>query len=272
MKVIRFVCSFALCAGVSCGALALGELKDVLNEGQACSYTGTNGVTLPYRLFSPDVKPGMKYPLVVFLHGAGERGTDNAKQLVHYSPLRLVYDKDASGKWTQASRPAFVIFPQCAPGSQWTLVPWSEKTSRARTEQPSPGLQNVHELVQKLKKELPIDDKRLYVTGISMGGYGTWDYIARWPDEVAAAIVVCGGADDAGIAADPRVSEIPVRIYHGAVDAVVPPERGRSAFDAIKATNPRATYVEYGKWGHAIWNLAYGEPGLGAWLFAQRRK
>ncbi len=251
--------------------VSAGELKDVLKEAKVCAYKGSNGATLPYRLFSPKVTPGKKYPLLVFLHGAGERGTNNVEQLRHFSALRLVYDKCSDGVWRQQTRQAYVIFPQCAPSSQWVMVPWGEKTSRTKPEQPSPGLQNVHELVQKLKEELPIDASRLYVTGISMGGYGTWDYVARWPTEVAAAIVVCGGADDVGIAADPAVSRIPVRIYHGSVDAAVPVERGRSAFAAISRTNALATYVEYGKHGHLIWNRAYAEPGLGDWLFSRRK-
>ncbi len=270
MKIVKMACGLALAAGVSCGAFADGALKDVLKESKACSYKGTNGATLPYRLFSPDIEKGKTYPLVVFLHGAGERGTDNAAQMLHFSPLKLVYGKGADGRWRQ-TREAFVIFPQCARQSKWALVPWDEKTSRARTAEPSPGLQNVHELVQKLKKELPIDGRRLYVTGVSMGGYGTWDYVARWPDEVAAAIVVCGGADDAGIAADSRVSRIPVRIYHGALDPEVSVARGRSAFDAIKATNPEAAYIEYGKQGHCIWNRVYGEAGIGDWLFQWKK-
>ncbi len=270
MKLKKWLVFSCALSGIVSIALA-GELKDVLNESKACRYKGTNGATLPYRLFSPKVTPGRKYPLLVFLHGAGERGTNNVEQLRHLSALRLVYDKCADGVWRQEARQAFVIFPQCAPSSQWVLVPWGEKTSRAKPEQPSPGMQNVHELVQKLKRELPIDAERLYVTGLSMGGYGTWDYLARWPAEVAAAIVVCGGADDAGIAADPAVSRIPVRIYHGSVDAAVPVERGRSAFAAICTTNALATYVEYGKQGHGIWNRAYSEPGLGDWLFSRRK-
>lgn len=151
-------------------------------------------------------------------------------------------------------------------------MPWSAEKSSPHTEKPSPGLENVHELVKKLKAELPIDEKRLYVGGTSMGGYGTWDYIVRWPDEVAAAIVVCGGADDAGIAADPRVSAIPMRIYHGSIDTTVPTARGRSAFDAIRKTNRKATYIEFGGYGHAIWDKAYNEPRLADWLFSNRRK
>ncbi len=257
----------ALATAVS--AVSLKEFS--LAESQACTYTGTNGATLPYRLFSPQVKPGKKYPLVIFLHGAGERGTNNTAQLFWPSPLRLAYDKGADGQWVQKEREAFVMFPQCAKNSQWALVPWFALESSAHTPRPSRDLENVHELVQKMMSELPIDKKRLYITGMSMGGYGTWDYIVRWPDEVAAAIVVCGGADDKGIAANPKVSQIPMRIYHGSTDTIVPTVRGRSAFDAIRKTNRRATYIEIGGEGHGIWDRVYEEPGLGTWLFRQHR-
>ncbi len=247
-------------------------LKEVAEKSESCKYVGSNGAILPYRLFAPKVLKDKKYPLIVFLHGAGERGSDNSKQLFHNAPLRLAYEKCEDGMWRQESRKAFVIFPQCASESQWVLVPWGVTNSSAIPAQPSPGLQNVHELVQKLQKELPIDSKRIYVTGMSMGGYGTWDYMTRWPDEVAGAIVVCGGADNASVAANPKVNTIPVKIFHGTIDKAVPVIRGRTAFNAVKEKNPNATYIEYGMQGHGIWNMAYSEPCLGVWLFNQRKK
>ncbi len=268
-----FVAGVAFAACVSGTAFGMSALKEIsLTKTKACFYQGTNGATLPYRLLSPDVKPGKKYPLVILFHGAGSRGTNNVAQ-VRFTPLfRLTYDKGADGVWRQGEREAFMLFPQCAENTQWVLHPWHAVKSSPYTKKPSPGLENVHELVTKLKSELPIDASRLYVTGISMGGYATWDYIVRWPDEVAAAIVVCGGADDAGIAADPRVSKIAMRIYHGSIDTTVPTVRGRSAFDAIRKTNRKATYIEFGGEGHGIWDRVYNEPGLGKWLFSNRRK
>ncbi len=247
-------------------------LQEVAEKSQSCKYVGANGAILPYRLFAPKVINNKKYPLIVFLHGAGERGTDNVLQLKHNSPLRLTYEKCDDGMWRQKTRQAFVIFPQCAKESQWVLVPWGATNSSAKPAQPSPGLQNVHELVHKLQKEFPIDSKRIYVTGMSMGGYGTWDYMTRWPEDVAGAIVVCGGADNAEVAANPKVNTIPVKIFHGTIDKAVPVIRGRTAFNAVKEKNSNATYIEYGGQGHGIWNMAYGEPCLGLWLFNQRKK
>lgn len=258
--------------GATLAGAAPKTLQEVADNSAAYTYTGENGAQLPYRLLSPDIADGKKYPLIVFLHGAGERGTDNALQLLYLAPLRLAYESAPDGSMQQISHKAFMVFPQCGKKSQWVLVPWGDKKHSPIPAEPSPEMANVHELVSKLKRELPIDERRIYITGLSMGGYGTWDYITRWPEEVAAAIVVCGGADNDAVRANNKVNSIPIRIYHGSLDPAVPVERGRDAFAAVRDVNDKATYIEYGKSYHGIWTRAYSEPGLADWLFGNVRK
>ena len=134
------------------------------------------GRSLNYRLMIPkDYSPSgtEKYPLVLFLHGAGERGNDNAKQLVHGT-------KDFAKDENRAKYPCFVIAPQCPEGKKWVEVDWSANTHKQPEE--SVSLVLTRELMASLQKEFRIDEKRLYVTGLSMGGYGTWDMITRTPN------------------------------------------------------------------------------------------
>ncbi len=155
---------------------------------EAKTFTGVGGRTLPYRMLKPEkIEPGKSYPLVLFLHGAGERGTDNSKQLVH--GVGAFAKSENRQKY-----PCFVVAPQCPLERRWVEVDWN-LPSHVMPEKPSVPLQLALELVDKLAAELPVDTGRLYITGLSMGGFGTWDAISRWPDHFAAALPICGGGD-----------------------------------------------------------------------------
>lgn len=230
---------------------------------EARVHKNDKGETLNYRLLTPqgyDPQAETKYPLVLFLHGAGERGSDNAKQLVHGA-------KNFASEANRAKHPAFVVFPQCPDGKKWVEVDWSADTH----EQPkveSISLRLSREVLATLQKEFRIDDKRLYVTGLSMGGYGTWDMIARTPELFAAAAPVCGGADEATA---PRVTKLPIWAFHGDRDTAVKPERSRRMIAAIEKAGGQPKYTEYPGVGHDSWSQTYADPKFMDWLFAQKR-
>jgi predicted peptidase len=144
-----------------------------------------------YRLYTPKgASVENKLPLILFLHGAGERGEDNAAQLKNCMKQFLKM---------QEKYPAFIVAPQCPRGKKWNEVDW-QAASHVTPEKPSDPFASLIPLIHGLKKELPVDLKRLYVTGLSMGGYGTWDLITRLPDTFAAAVPICGGGDETKVA------------------------------------------------------------------------
>jgi predicted peptidase len=228
---------------------------------EARVFKDAQGKALPYRLFKPagaDAK--QRLPLVLFLHGAGERGDDNQAQLKH-------------GVWSfvkpesQSMHPCFVVAPQCAGNDKWADVEWGAP-SHTQAEKPAESMRLVLELVPALLKEFPVDPKRLYVTGLSMGGYGTWDLVMRQPAVWAAAVPVCGGADDSKAA---LIAKVPVWVFHGGNDGVVKTARSRGIVEALKQASGAPKYTEYPGVGHDSWNKAYVEPELLTWLFAQKR-
>lgn len=225
-------------------------------------FKGAGGKTLPYRLLLPGKQdPGTRYPLVLFLHGAGERGTDNEGQLRHGVPAFA----SAAG---QEKYPCILVAPQCPTGARWVEVDWGA-ASHQQPEQPSAPMALTLELLDALCKELPVDRSRVYVTGLSMGGYGTWDILARRPEMFAAAAPVCGGADEATAG---RIAHIPVWVFHGAKDGVVKTSRSRNMIQALQKAGARPKYTEYPDVGHAAWGPAYKDPELFRWLFAQKRR
>lgn len=211
--------------------------------------------------FSDCGKPDKKYPLIVFLHGAGERGNDNKKQLIHGAKLFADIEN-------RVNHPAFVIFPQCPENERWVDVDWSLPAHDMPAE-PSDNLSMVYELVQNMKSEYPIDTARIYVIGLSMGGYGTWDYASRYPDELAAAVPICGGGDEKQAE---KIKDVPFWIFHGSDDKIVPPERSRNMVKALKSFGGKPIFTEYPDVGHLSWNKAFAEPELLDWLFSQTLK
>jgi predicted peptidase len=225
------------------------------------TYTDAKGKTLPYRLLKPlDYDPTQKYPLVLFLHGAGERGTDNEKQLIHGVPE---FAKEENRK----RYPCFLIAPQCPSKDMWVDLNWRAETHR-QSEEPAEPMRLALELVGTIQKEFSIDARRIYVTGLSMGGYGTWDALARRPELFAAGVPICGGGDETTASA---IAKIPVWVFHGAKDPAVKVERSRRMVEALKRVGGDPKYTEYPDEGHASWVPAYKSPELIEWLFDQKR-
>lgn len=244
----RFFITYLMSAALSLAA-----------EGyMAETFTGSSGA-IPYRILSPEErKPGVRYPLVVFLHGAGERGGDNKRQTHHGGKLFL-------DKKNRAEFPAFVVFPQCPTGKRWVEVNWGEREPHEQPKEPSEPMALVMELIPELEKSLPVDPRRIYLMGISMGGFGAWDLAARHPDWFAAAVPICGGADD-GTA--PSLAKLPIWTFHGSNDNVIPPERTRSMVAALRKAGGTPKFTEYPGVAHNSWFKAFAEPELLPWLFS----
>ncbi|WP_145093547.1 carboxylesterase family protein [Rosistilla carotiformis] len=220
---------------------------------------------LAYRLVSPaKIEPGTKYPLVLFLHGAGERGEDNARQL-KYFPEQMA--KDAQ----REKYPCFVLAAQCPAGKQWVNVPWGDRVSSRLPAEPSEPMQGVISMLRQTLDEQPVDRSRVYLTGLSMGRYGSWDLASRYPEWFAAAIIVCGGGDEQQAA---RLTGLPIRVFHGGADTVVPTERSRSMVQAIQdAGGSQIEYFELPGVGHNSWTHAYSDAaGAIDWMFTQVRQ
>lgn len=225
-------------------------------------FLSTSGNSLKFRQLAPaKLEAGKKYPLVIFLHGAGERGSDNKKQLIH-GVTELAADE------MRARYPAFVIAPQCPEGKKWVEIDWSAD-SHTMPAEPSQPLAAVFELVDTLLKTQPIDAQRIYITGLSMGGYGTWDAIQRRPDMFAAAVPVCGGGDPA---LAKQIQFTPLWAFHGDQDQAVKVKRSREMIEALKGVGAEPLYTEYKGVGHDSWTETYKNPKLYEWLFAQRRE
>lgn len=232
--------------------LALAALATALAaEPEAKTFKAKDGTEVLYRFAAPEkTEEGKAYPLVLFLHGAGERGTDNKAQLKHGV-------KDILKGAADLGQPVFLIAPQCPPG-QW----WSD----AKGKNPLPDA--VVELVEEIAKTHPVDRKRIYLTGLSMGGFGSFDLLARSPKTWAAAIPICGAGDPKSVR---KFKDVPIRIFHGDADTVVPPEGSGRMFDALKKAGSKAELTLYPGVGHNSWTQTYSDPEVIKWLFSQKK-
>jgi len=221
-----------------------------------------DGRALPYRFYQPRrVDSGKKYPLVLILHGAGERGRDNRVSLLRFRPTPF---------WEKY--PCFIVAPQCpghdAEGDQKWVDTRFGAPAHTMKKDPTWELRLAMELLKKTVAENPIDPARIYVTGLSMGGFATWEIIQRLPDTFAAAIPVCGGAD---LASAPGLARFPLWVFHGAKDTTVLPSRSRDMVAALQAAGGTPKYTEFPDLAHDAWDRAYGDPATWDWLFSQRK-
>ncbi|MBC6489755.1 prolyl oligopeptidase family serine peptidase [Flavihumibacter stibioxidans] len=233
------------------------------------SFISSRGDTLPYRILYPEnYDRSIKYPVVLFLHGAGERGNDNEKQLVHGGKLFLA---DSNRK----KFPAIVIFPQCPENNYWARAKINRNVTPYEigfdyTGPVSGPLNAALELTRQLLSEESADKRRVYITGLSMGGMGTFEAVYRAPKLFAAASPICGGGDPK--AYNKKTAKVPFRIFHGAADAVVNVQLSRDMVNRLKELKARRfSYTEYPGVNHNSWDNAFAEPDFLAWLFLQKR-
>lgn len=209
--------------------------------------TVSREMSLNYLLLLPEGydTTDQKWPLVLFLHGAGERGSD-LKQLNAHGPTKLA----AEGK----RFPFVLVAPQC-PKEDW----WPAKAD------------DLAALVDELAKTYRVDTSRLYVTGLSMGGFGTWSLIMQYPDKFAAAAPICGGGD--AVMARFKLQKMPVWVFHGAKDPVVPLRRSEEMVETLKQIgNPNVKFTVYPEAGHDSWTETYNNPEFYDWLLSQRKE
>jgi poly(3-hydroxybutyrate) depolymerase len=255
------VCAMSILTAVTCAFAQKIEVSAAATVPK--EYTGKSGEKFLYRWHEPAVKEQQKkYPLVILLHGAGERGDNNKSQLQWGGTPIVEYFKKTGEEF-------FFVAGQVPRGLRWVEVPWNEMEHRM-PEQPSKSMGLLIELISSLlSSELPIDHDRLYATGVSMGGYGTWDLISRKPEWFAAAMPVCGGGDVKQAA---KLRDLPISIHHGDADGSVPLWRSRAMISALYAAGSfYARYTEYPGCGHNSWIPAYGTEANLKWMFSKKR-
>jgi len=196
---------------------------------------------MDYLLFLPQGYEQSKqtWPLMLFLHGAGESGTDMAKVKTH-GPPKIVE--------TKPDFPFILVSPQSAGRG------WNNDTLNA--------------LLDDVIRNYRVDKSRVYLTGLSMGGFGTWSLAAAHPEKFAAIVPICGGGNTADAK---KLATLPIWVFHGAKDPTVPVQRSREMVEAIKAAGGNVKFTEYPEAGHDSWTETYNNPELYTWLLAQKR-
>lgn len=228
-----------------------------------------NSDTMPYRVLLPlGFDAHKKYPLILFLHGAGERGNDNEKQLVHGGNLFLT---DTIRK----KYPAIVVFPQCSDKSFWANAGFHYDATTKKTTiefkedgEPTKAMRLLMELLRNLEDNYPLDKKRMYVGGLSMGGMGTFELVRRKPDIFAAAFAICGGAN---IADARKMRKTAWWIFHGLKDDIVDPQFSKDMATALKEAGANVRLTLYPEDGHDSWDDALKEPEFFSWLFSHKK-
>ena len=197
---------------------------------------------MKYLLYLPkDYEQKPSWPLMLFLHGAGERG-DNLEVVKMHGPPKLI----------EAGRqfPFIVVSPQCPKDGWWEPL-------------------EVRTLLDEIVGKYKVDKDRIYVTGLSMGGFGTWSLAALQPDRFAAIVPICGGGDPQWAK---RIAHVPAWVFHGAKDPAVPLERSKKMVEALKKSGGDPKFTVYPEAGHDAWTETYANPQLYEWLLQQKRK
>lgn len=244
-----------LCVATGIGSVTAGV--PVIHKGEV----GESKQRLPYRW--AEVGRGDSPALILFLHGMGERGNDNRRQIKHCVPELLVWLR-------KENKHCIVVAPQCPGDATWASSEGSYKNpdELMMKNKPSYPMVLLFKLLDTMVKKHKVDPSRIYITGLSMGGYGTFDALARRPGFFAAAMPVCGGGDQKTAE---KIKGVPMWVFHGDADRVVPPRMSRSMVKAIKAAGGKPRYTEYLRVGHDSWSATYTDPDVWSWLFAQKK-
>ncbi len=237
-----------------------GTILSLSSEPEAREFTAKDGTILKYRWSAPEkLEPGKTYPFVLFLHGSGERGDDNHAQLKH-GVLPIIEGAAKQGQ------PIFLIAPQCPKDRWWSPVDM-KKMSLTAAREPNSLLESVLELVDETFKTQPADSKRFLVTGISMGGFATWDLLGRVPQKIAAAIPICGGGD---VSLTATYKDVAIWAFHGEADPVVPAKSTRELISALEAAGGKPKSTFYPGVDHDSWTMTYNDPAVIRWMLDQR--
>lgn len=258
MPISRFRILLLLALVFALGSPALARKRET---GFLDRTLSIRGVTYKYQVFVPDNwSSNQKWPIILFLHGAGERGADGLIQTQVGIATAIRNDRSRFL--------ALVVMPQCLKDHRWTDGDMEELSLSA---------------LGAASREFKGDPKRTYLTGLSMGGYGSWALAARYPNKFAAVVPICGGIippDDARKQLDSdRIpyleaakkigTKIPIWVFHGDADPAVPVSESRHMVEALKAAGAGVRYTEYPGVGHNSWDKAYAEPELMTWLLSK---
>ncbi|MCX2742719.1 prolyl oligopeptidase family serine peptidase [Mangrovivirga sp. M17] len=228
----------------------------------------TQNGNLLYRIMYPkNFSEDKQYPVVLFLHGSGERGSDNTKQLIHGSSLFASEDN-------REKFPAIVVFPQCPMDTYWSnmrIVENDNIPSRQYdyTSSPPLPLQNVMDLMDELLSKEYTDNNRVYIAGLSMGGMGTFEMLYRRPDIFAAAVPICGGGNADMV--DGYAKKVSVWIFHGAKDNIVDPKNSLDIAKGILGAGGYPMLTLFEDANHNSWDPAFAHPGLLEWMFSKSK-
>ncbi|HLT53076.1 MAG TPA: dienelactone hydrolase family protein [Flavobacteriaceae bacterium] len=224
--------------------------------------------TLRYRIMFPEnFSENNSYPVVLFLHGAGERGSDNKKQLVHGSKL-------FTNHINRGAFPAIVVFPQCPQESYWSNADVDRSSYPIslifpKDKAPTKPMDLVINLMEEIQAKPYVNKAKIYVGGLSMGGMGTFEILSRKPDMFTAAFAICGGGN--AELAENYASKVPMWIFHGAKDDVVKPEMSINMVSAIIKYGGKPNFSLYADDNHNSWDSAFAEPQLLPWLFSKSK-
>jgi len=248
MKASKLVCSiFILLLLIGCAQMEKGKMSSVppgSQHSQMFEKTITKTITCKYLLFLPEDygKKRQRWPLIMFLHGAGERGSDLEKVKKHGPPKIIEKQKDF---------PFIVISPQC-PEDDW----WTEK------------VEVLINLLDDIVSRYKVDKERIYLTGLSMGGYGTWSLASAYPERFAAIAPICGGGSRVMAM---RLKDIPIWVFHGAKDKTVPLKESEEMVNAIRNRGGNVKFTIYPDAGHDSWTETYNNQKLYDWFLEHRK-
>jgi predicted peptidase len=248
MKYSRLSSAFFLALALALGRVGAAEADSRFNAYEARSITAASGARMPYRLYRPAGRAKASLPLLLMLHSISERGNDNLKPYKFFQP-HLSED-------FYTRHPCVIVMPQCPHGKYWwELAP----------------MECLDAIIPALLAELPeIDPSRIYVTGVSLGGYATYAVLADNPGLFAAAIPICGDPRPTPLRAE-SLADFPIWIFHGAKDSRVSVKGDRALMSKLKVVDKNARYTEYPDEGHRIWKRTYAQEELWDWLFEQKR-
>ena len=219
--------------------------------------TDSSGGSLPCRVMKPEgFDPKIDYPALLFLHGSGGNGDDNIGNLTDAN----IGDMFASEEWRN-TYPSFVLLPQCPIDHSW--VKDIRRSSYPEVKH------KVLRILDTIVASNNIDTNRIYITGISRGGFGTFGMVVERPNMFAAAVPICGGWDPKDA---PKLAHVPFWVFHGAADSVIDPNYSRDMVEALKTAATTVRYTEYASVGHDVWTLVYKKQELWEWLFQQKKR
>ncbi len=237
----KFLMALGLFLPLAFATMALAQDAKAQNEGEI-----TITETLRFLSYVPDPtkvedtrNADGKWPLMIFLHGSGERGSD-LELVKKHGPPKIVETKPL---------PFVVISPQCPAGRRWRA-------------------EHLEALLEDVIKRYPVDPKRVYLTGLSMGGFGTFDFAASNAKSLAAMVPICGGGDPARVE---RFKDVPCWVFHGARDEAVPLSQSVNMVEALKKAGGSPKFTIYPEAEHDCWTETYNNPELYKWLLQQKR-